>query len=361
MKLEKGEISSSQLMFLIGGFIQGGLLTLSFAYPISKQDTWLAVIAALIIGLLIVLIYSSLASKFPGKNLVQINDLIYGPYLGKLVSVQYIWFFLTLISVYLWFIGDFVLTFIVPETPIVVIISMFTFICTWAVRQGIEVIARMSVVFIFITSLIVLLTFALLFKDMEFTHFLPILEVPLGDFIQSTHIIMHVSFGELVVFLMVIPAINNPKQTKKSILLGMLIGGIALLIGTIRNIAVLGPLSSIVTSPSLEAVRLINIGEVITRLEVLVAMAQTLLMFIITSVVFYATVLSIAQLLKLRSYVPLTLPIGIIAIALALISFESSMQLRHSSMYITPVFTLWFYVIIPILSLIVAKLRKLPR
>ena len=361
MKLEKGEISSSQLSFLVSGFVSGGLLSLSFADTISKHDTWLAVLAALTIGLLFTLVHMALVSKFPGKNLVQINDLIYGPYLGKLVSLQYIALFIIALSGYLWFISDFVLTFIMPETPIIVIMIMFTFVCAWAVRQGIEVMARISIAFVLIPALIVFLTFALLLKDMELTNFLPIFEIPLGELIQSTHIILHVSFSEVVVFLMVIPYMNRPNQAKKSVLTGMLIGGMILLTISIRNIATLGPLNAIVISPSLEAVRLINIGKFITRLEILVAMSQILSLFLTTCVFYYASVLGIAQITKLRSYVPLVLPLGIIGISLSLISYESRMQMSYSSMYITPIFSTWLFFIIPLLSLLVAILRKLPK
>ncbi|MCO5387481.1 endospore germination permease [Desulfosporosinus sp.] len=361
MRLERGEISSSQLMFLISCFIQGGLFPLSFSYSISKHDTWLALIAAFIIGIFIVLIYIALASKFPGKNIIEINDLIYGPYFGKLVSLQYIYFFIISLSGYLWFIGDFVLTFIMPETPIIVIMTMFTFICAWAVRKGIEVIARLSVIFVFIPGIIILLTFALLLKNMEFTNFLPVFEVPLEDFIQSTNIIMHISVCEVLVFLMVIPYMNKPKQAKRSVLLGIISGGLILLTGIVRNIAALGPLSEIVTDPSLLTVSLINIGKIISRLEVLVSMAEILLLFIITSVFYYAAVLSVAQITKLRSYLPVVIPIGIIGISLSLISYDSRMQFSYSTMYITPLLSMHIYIVIPLMSLIVAKLRKLPQ
>lgn len=361
MKLEKGEISSSQLMFLVCAYMQGGLVSLSYADPISRHDTWLAVITALIMGLLFSLVYIKLASIFPGKTAIEINDLIFGTYLGKLISLQYLYLFITLLSIYLWFIGDFVLTFIMPETPITLIISMFTFVSAWAVRQGIEVIGRMSIAIVLIATLIISLTFVLLFKDMEFSNFLPIFEVPLKDLLQSTHIIMHISFSEVLIFLMVIPYINKPKQVKKSILLGLFSGGLLLLTTSIRNIATLGPLSSIVTSPAIEAVRLIDIGKIITRLEVLVAMAQIFSLFIITSILYYASALGIAQITKLRSYKPIVSPLGIFAVALAFISYDSSMQLSHSAMYITPIFSAWFYLILPLLSLVVAKLRKLPK
>lgn len=361
MKLEKGEISSSQLMFLTGSFVQGGLLSLSYAFPLAKHDTWLVVSAALILGMFFALLYLAIANRFPGKNIIEINDLVFGPYLGKLVSLLYISLFLTILSINLWFIGDFVLTYIMPETPVVLILIMFTFICAWAVRLGIEVIARVSILFFILTYLIMALTIGLLLKDMDFTNLLPIFELSLRDFIQSTHIILHVSFTSVIIFLMIIPSLNNPKKAKKPFLLGMMMGGMFMITGSLRDITTLGPLCGVVTSPSMEAVRIISIAKILTRLEVLIAMAQIILLFIIASLFYYAVAVSIAQLTKLRTYVPLVYPLGIISVTLTLTSYESRMQLSYYTMHITPMYSLLFYLIIPLTTLVVAILRKLPK
>ncbi len=94
------------------------------------------------------------------------------------------------------FFSDFLLTYIMPETPIVVILIMVTFICAWAVRNGIEVIARCSFIFVIITAIIVLSTFVLLIKEMKLTNFLPVFELSLKDFIQGTHIMASIPFCE---------------------------------------------------------------------------------------------------------------------------------------------------------------------
>jgi len=360
MKLEKGELSSTQLMFLVAGFIQGSLLTLSFSKEVVKHDIWIAAIASFLLNLPLAFVYLTLALKFPGQNLIQINDNIFGPYLGKLVSLQYICLFFMIIAANLWFVGDFIITFFMPETPILVVMIMFTFICAWAVRAGIEVFARMSFLLVLMTSLTALITFALLLKDTKFSYFLPIFEVPIYDFLHGTHILMAIPFNEVFVFTMVIPYVNKLKQVKSSVLYGLIIGGITFLIVVIRNTAVLGPISNIVTSPSMETVRLIDIGKIISRLEAIVAIAFLVTMFLKVAVFYYATVLGIAQLLKLRSYVPLVIPIGILGIIIAL-SYESSIQFIYTATNTYPIFSLPFYVVLPVLSLLIAKLRKLPK
>lgn len=83
--------------------------------------------------------------------------------------------------------GDFLLTYIIPQTPLVVVLIMFTFVSAWAVRAGLEVIARISIIFVALTNVILISTVLLLLKDMKFTNFLPIFSIPLKDFIQGTH------------------------------------------------------------------------------------------------------------------------------------------------------------------------------
>lgn len=359
MKIEKGVISSSQLMFLVAGFVLGSTLIVTFVFGVTKHDTWLAVLAGLATSLPFALVYIAIAQKFPGKNLVQINDLVYGPYLGKLFSAFYVWYFLLTTSQNLRFLGDFILTYIMPETPLVVILVMFTFICAWAVRSGIEVIARCSGIFVAITSVIVVSTFVLLLKDMKFTNFLPVLETPLKDFIQGTHIMVIIPFCEIIIFLMIIPSLNKIKQARSSVLMGLFIGGVTLLAVTIRDIAVLGITSAIMAQPSFEAVRLIDIAKILTRLEILVAIVLLVTFFVKTSVFYYATVLGTAQLFSLRSYLPLVLPMGIICIALAIMVADSTMEQAYISsdvwlFYMTP-----YELLIPSLTLLIAKIRGL--
>lgn len=360
MKLEKGELSSTQLMFLVMGLIQGSLLTLIFAREAAKHDLWITLIAAFLLTLPLIYVYIKLVQKFLGYTLIQISDAIFGRYLGKLVSLQYIALFFMIIAANLWFVGDFMLTYILPETPIIVIMIMFTFICAWAVRAGIEVVARMSIVLVLMTALTTLTTEVFLIKDMKFSNLLPIFELSFSDFVHGTNILLVIPFSEVFVFTMVIPYVNKSKQVMSSVLYGLSFGALTLLIVIVRNSAVLGSLADIVKSPSFEAVRLIDIAKIISRLDAIVAIGFLITIFIKVTVFYYATVLGLAQLLKLRSYAPLVAPIGILGIIFAL-AYESDFQYIYTAANTYPIFSLPFYVVLPVLSLLIAKLRKLPK
>lgn len=358
MRLEKGVISSSQLMFLVAGFIQGSVLLVAFVNVITKQYTWQVILSGLALSVPVVLSYIALAKKFPGKNLVQINTIIYGPYLSKLISVMYLWFFYTIAVFMLGYVGDTIKGYVMPETPKLAICIMFAFICAWAVRSGIEVLARLCVIFVMIVLMEILITSVMLMKDITITNFLPLFELPLNDFIQGTHIMATIPFCEIVVFLMVIPYTNKIKEAKKSVILGLILGGVSILIVTVRNTAVLGITSTIMNSPSIEAVRLIDLAEIITRLEMLVVISLLITLFLKVSVMYYATVLGIAQMFNMRSYKPLVLPIGIIITSLAMMAFESPMENVDMASTMGSFYSMPFE-LLPIVSLLVAKIRKL--
>lgn len=357
MKIEKGVISSSQLIFMVIAFIQAANLLLVFPSGVVSHDGWLAILAALVISMPFVLSYAALAREFPGKNLIQINDITYGIYLGKLISMSYILIFLALVSQNLRFFSDFIITYIFPETPIWAILTMLTFVVAWVVRAGIEVIARCSFIIIVISSIIIISTSLFLLPDMQLSNFLPVLDLSLKDFIQGTHIIFSIHYLEIVVFLMIIAFVNKTKQIKGSMLWGLIIGGASLLILEVRNVAVLGKVADIVTSPSFVTARYISVAEVFTRLEMFVAIMLISTEFLKVSILYYAVVLGLAQIINLRSYVPLVTPIGIIAIFLSIILSDSSMEQIYAAIYTWPVFILPFQ-LLPAFSLFIVKVRK---
>jgi len=360
MRLERGIISSSQLTFLVAGYVQGSVMVVAITNIITKQYTWLVVLSGLAASIPLAMVYIALARKFPGKDLIQINRIVYGPYLGKLVSALYIWFFCSIAGFMLTYVGEIIKYYMMPETPKYAICILFACICAWTVRNGIEVLARTSVIFVMIIIFVILITFFLLLKDMQLTNFLPFFDLSLKDFIQGTHVMLTLPFSEIVVFLMVMPYVNKGVEAKKSVILGLIIGGVSILIDTVRNTAVLGVTSTIMVSPSIESVRLIDLAEIITRLEMLVITLLLIAMFIKVSVMYYGSVLGIARLFNLRSYRPLVLPIGSIIVSLSILSFTYLAQNVGFATGTGPFFTLTFE-FSPVITLLIAKIRKLPK
>lgn len=359
MKIEKGIISGQELMFLIISLLQGSSLLAAFISGITKQNTWIVLVIGFTITLLLLLVYTSLSQKFIGKNLIEINAVVYGHYLGNVISILYIYYFWFLTFVNSRFVADFFCTFAFSEEDINVFIIVIIITCIYTVRKGIEVLCRASSILAMFSMIVFIFITVFIANYIRLSNFLPLFQLNLKELIQGVNLMVSIPFGEIVVLLMIFPYVNDTKQVKKYAFEGLIIGGIYFLIVILRNTAVLGNLDSIHMQPSYQLASLINVGEIITRVEVLIAVVFLFNLFVKIFIFYYATVLSLAQLFKLRSYKFLVIPVGIISIIFSVIVYESPAENAYSGANMQVVFVLLFVIIFPVISLIIASIRKL--
>jgi len=365
MKLDGGKISPGQIVCLVTAFSLGSTLLKTPAAG-AGHDDWLAIMLGLTEALVFVFIFTLLCIKFPGKTLVEFNDLIYGPFLGKLISLAYMFYFFLLATLALRLFGDFFTGLIFVQTPFVVLISLIVLVCASAVRNGIEVIARCSGILVPLTVLLmIILTIIFSIPDMKLSRFLPVFDLPLGEFLRTSHYTATFPFGQSVAFLMILAFIgSDPKKVKKAricLMLGLVGGGLLLSLATFRNTGLLGHTKVISNYTSFEAARLIDVGEIFTRVEIIVAINFLAMGFLVVSLLYYNTVLGMAQILRLRTYLPLVLPIGVLLVCTSILQFDNILEHRRFSENITPYFALPFQIGIPILSLVICKIRGIPK
>jgi spore germination protein KB len=359
LNIEKGKISNLQLFLLTIGYIEGAVYALSFAINLSKHDTWLTVLAGLIITVPFGYIYALLVKRFPGLNLTAIHKLIYGRYLGAAISLYYLCFFLLLVSLTIKDIGDIFNVFFMPETPQVMMLIAFTCVCAYAAWNGIEILARVVPFIVTVVSVTIVATTFMLLPKMDFTNFLPIGELTFINFIHSTQIITEVTFGlTLTIFLLIGFTVNDQHRAGRALLLGILSGTAFFMIVVIRNTAVLGNTEAMLFSPSFQTSRLINIGF-LSRLDILFAIGHTFGQFLICSIYFYITVLFLSQILGLRTYSPLIFPLGCTAVIMAMIIYPSPIEHLQSAQNVEIMFFFPAMFIFPPLSLLIAKIRNL--
>ncbi|MCQ4924503.1 endospore germination permease [Tissierella carlieri] len=362
MQIDKGKISGIQFMFTVACFIQSSSLLTSFFTSITKQDSWIVVILGFVMSMPSLLIYTYIMKIFPDKNLMEINNMVFGPIMGKVVSVLYLWFFLTLSALNTKDLGDFVQKTTMQNTPPIIILGVFILLCAWAVRNGIKVVTRYSMFFTLIAILIVLSTIFFTINQMKIDNFLPMLEQPKMVYIQGTHIISTIPFGELIVFLMINPNLEiEPKKRRKYFFYAFIIGGLTLLTIVLRDTAVLGNTIKIFALPPFETLRLISIYSALSRVEVLFAVSLIMLMFFKICILYYVTVMSIAYIFKLQSFKSLVTSVGIIIIIYSFNIYPSIIAHINSASKTAPFEWFMFETILPFITIIVARIRKLPK
>ena len=357
----KEKISNSQLLYLVAGFVQGSGLLISFTAGITERQTWMVVLMGLVLTSPFILTYVLLMKRFPGMNIIEINEIIFGHFLGRTISIYYIFFFIMTLSFNIRDIGSFYKTFLMPETPFVFFLIVFTAACAYAVAKGIEVLARVSHLFVFISLFVVFSTLILQIGSMDFSNFLPLFSLPLGKLAQGTHIMSTIPFGEVLVFLIILASVNKTTHVVKSTFIGLIVGGITLLIVAVRNTAILGITETIWANPSFQSVRLIDIGNVFTRMDLLIGIGQTMILYLKCSLFLYALVVALSQLFGLKSYLSLILPVAGIEIILAASVFQSPVEQAIITINSGIIYSAPLIYLIPPLTLLIAKVCGLPK
>lgn len=356
MKLEDQAISPNQLFYLMGSFlVASSVIFLPGAR--AGSNAWLAVVLGTLEGFIFLAIYYSLVRQHPGKNLIEINDLVFGAFLGKAISWLYLIYFL-FVSAHLLRLFAAFFSIAMTSTPLIVFLITPLVVSAFAVRGGLEVLARYSQIVLMTLVVLFFFDFILLAKEVDMSNLLPFMDIPMKEMLLAIQSVAALPFGETVVFLMFIHLVSNPSKAGSIMKKSFLFSGFLLLLYVVRTTAVLGSYATISTYPAIATVRIINVGEVFTRLEILLSVLFLSLGFVKGSIFYYGAVLGVSQLLKLQSYTPLVLPMGALLLNISILLFDVYIYDIIDSGMLFPFYSMVFAFFLPLLTLIVAKVKK---
>ncbi len=346
----KGEkISSLQLSVLIMGYIFGSSAIMNPSAR-AKQDAWLAYIIGWIGGLCLLNIYLYISQNNPGKNLIEILKHYFGNYLGGLLGLLYIWYFIHLAALVLRNFGEFFSTNVYTDTPMSFLMLSIMTLIAYLLRKGLEVLGRFSEIFVPITFLQALIVSISLVTLFNLDNFLPVLEFGFQPIIKASFSILTFPFGEVVIFLMIFPYLHKKKTIKKVANYSFLIVGLILLTITLRDLLVLGPdmFARYHFPPGITA-RMFPLLDLDPLIDNNLLIGGTIKM----SVCIFAAVTGITELFNLKDYKVLILPVITISIGLSIWLYEDLFQMHNWADKVYPYYAIPFQIVIPIVLFII--------
>lgn len=356
------KINSYQFLVLVILFTIGtSILTApSVLAADAKQDAWITSIIGTGIGLLIIWLFITLALRFPHLTYIQIIEKLFGKWVGKAISILFVFMSFLYTSSLLFYSGTFLNIHVMPNTPMIVLNILMAGIVVMGVRLGLETIARTAEILIVLFFVIFFFLLVFVSPEIKFENIQPVFEMGTKKIVQSSLFYVVTSSVNAVILLMIFPSfINKMKHVKKSFLIGNLIGGIVIIIITFLCVSVLGAEKTArEIYPSYELTQRINVGDFVQRIEGLMATLWMITLYIKTSLYFYASVLGIAQILNLKDYRPLTLPLGMIAVVLSLVIYPNIIYQQNIDQTTLLSFSLSMGLFLPLLLVVVYAIRK---
>ena len=358
--LEKGKISSGEFHTLVIVFTIGSTILdiPSLLITVAKQDAWIASILTTFISLFFIFIYNQIATLYSSMTYVEINEKVFGKWIGKIMALPYLFYFYYLSASMFRDIGNFFVTEILVDTPIQIVMIMFLLTSLMGVQLGLEVICRTALIFFpWIVALLFIL-FLVLIPEIKLENIQPILE-GLKPIIKGSYHILGLPYLELFIFLMITPYVTEKANMNKAFYSGTLIGGIVLTIVILLSILVLGADISAKQSYTTYILgKKIRIGRFLERIEAIIAIIWIFTTYFKATICYYGLSLGLAQVLGLKSYKILLFPLAFLIITFSIFSHPDIVHFNNFTAKTWTPYSLTICFFLPLLLLVVEKMRK---
>ncbi|OPH47262.1 hypothetical protein BC351_12240 [Paenibacillus ferrarius] len=320
--MEKGRIGARQLVVLIFLCAIGDMFQLypSIVAAIARQDAWISALLGIIGGVAVTAVLLAASRVAPDLSLIEKCMSVFGYGPGVILSIWYLFYYLIVCSYLVREMGDFMTTQIFMSTPLPIVHLLIILLMLWAMKAGLESIGRSSEIVLpfFVVAAGILIV--CLLPKLEFHHLKPIGEHGIMPILQASATGVLFPFGELCAFLMVLPYVNRqPHMVKEVLAMSFAVGLIFTIITTV-SLCVLGSdLTAYSTYSMYILAQKINIGNFFQRIEALMAISYLITTFFKATVFFYAFIIGMAQLLRLKQKNVLILPSGFLIFGLAVL------------------------------------------
>lgn len=244
-------ISSHQFMTL-GAAVLLGTTFLPVASIVTEavgRDGWMTVLPGFAVGIPYGLMVLSLLSHYPSKNLLQISEILFGKWIGKIIGILYILITSYFGSLLLGQLGDIYERSIMPLTPLGLFYLGGILLVLYLVGCGIEVFARFSEVIFPIIVVALLLNVGLSLPRVEQGELMPILSEGLKPLFWGGLKVVPFAMEYILFLAGILPFLPADKkeqaQLKTGIWRAVFLVGILDMLAVLMQILVFGPTETI--------------------------------------------------------------------------------------------------------------------
>jgi len=342
-------------------FLLGTILHSTYISHVTGSESWMIAFTGAIAFLPFLLLYLWLSRRFPGMDLFEITEAVFGAGLGRIISILYLSFFGTMAVSNLISIGVFTTGFYIQGTPTLIITLTIALAATYVLRKGIEPLARLMPMIVILTFGVVLINFLQALPNANFNHMLPMFQRTPLEYLQSTHIAVAIPYGESLLMLVLLPNVRKGTDIKKPLLVSLAATVFIMVLVHVREVISLGSLLTYITFPSYEITRMMDVNAVFARTESLYGMAIMSVSFFKVCIVLYGVARGIAQITRVKDYRPFTLPVAIY-LAIYTIAFQYSPYNNIEwNIRVTPIIWSTFECLLPAGTALWAILQSLIR
>lgn len=350
-------VPDGQGITLVAFFMVGNSFIMALGSR-AGNDLWLAFLLAMAMAAPIIVVYARVRSLMHGESLAAGLENLFGTWPARIIAIAY--------SAYAWRLGCYVLNDVarfirataLPTTPRGVLAGAFAILALLAVKAGVEVLARWSVVMIRGVFLILMTAFVLLMTEVDFGEFLPMMYDGVQPVLLGAFQLLDFPFLKTAVLFWIFDVFQEKNSAYKVLLPGFFIASLFLLLIATSSLAVIGT-EQYVTNyfPVFVATSRIDISDFFTRLESIVATSFAVGGFLKVAVCLMAASKALTIGLGFDDYRFLVTPVALAMIPGAQWFVITMMQTEQSATKVVGASEVIFQLGIPVALWIVAEIK----
>lgn len=328
----------------------------------AKQDSWLAMLAAAVAGFLLLLLFLAIQRRAPDQDLMGLLKISFGTWIGTCIGVTFAIYFAYESMRNVRDFGEISNLTLLSTTPKYVTMFIILLLAFYTIIMGVDTLFRMTeallpVVVISYGFLICLISIAGL---IHLDNVLPVLENGLAPVLKAAFPdIVSFPFGQTVIFFMIWHLFPDQQKLKKLSLIAYSTVALFLIAMNVLNITILGTtLVANATLPFLQTVQLIEVGDILERLDVMVTLLLFLGLFVKMTTFYWGAVYALTHLFPAIHKRYWLMLVGLLIFVSSFLEPNYTTHVWLGLKFSVKIYPL-FQVLIPIVMFIVMLVRRI--
>jgi spore germination protein KB len=359
--MEASKISYWQMAALFQVYITGSAL-INIQGPllaVAQNGAWISLLLANVIGFFILYLVLTLHNQYPEVCYVEQVRISMGTVWTYIFIIPLIMAILYISANIVYGMGQFFTTSMMRQTPLYIFHMFILLIASLTAKAGIEVMARMFHLLLYVLFFIVIVMLLLPMNVYEITNLLPLAPQGFKPILNGVYVGFGFPYMDILFFAMILPFTKqkNGQKINKLLYIGLFVNGLILAVTIICSLMGLGPLVYMKKFPLHVLAQLISIGEIIERVESVFGIALILGSYMKISILLFILDQAISKLFKIKA-LQLIYLVGTIIFALSLTMYKNEIELGESGSIMQPIVTFILGFIPLVIVVIAAKLKK---
>ena len=295
----------------------------------SGRDVWISHIVA---GLLALLVWYAVTAQFEKHGHTSFFDMLdcaFGKIFGHIICGALLVYSLLSATTSLGIFSRFTQLTSLSKTPQIILPLLLLLLAAWALKSGIEVLARGAGLFFYFALLTFVYFVIFGIPLLDARNITPVFENGVLPTFKSALTVFTNQFGDLILLLAIYPKIKNTKSRRKVQLAGLACAVIATSIIALFTVMTIGP-EQVQSEffPVFTTLSIRNVAGFVQHTEILTSIAMTFFVFIRQTVTLYFAANALAHLFHLSAHERLVTPLALLIASGTQLLYFNMMSLR---------------------------------